>query len=40
MPRRPKDQGRQHIWINTLEVSVHINLCTTSKENNRIFLDI
>jgi hypothetical protein len=39
-PRRRQDQGRQHIQINSQEVSVPINLCTTSRENNRIYLDI
>jgi hypothetical protein len=40
MPRRPQDQGRQYIRINSHEVSVPINFCTTSRENNRISLDI
>jgi hypothetical protein len=39
MPRRPQDQGRQH-RINSQEVSIPINFCTTSRENNRISLDI
>jgi hypothetical protein len=40
MPQRPQHQGRQHIRINSQEVSVPINFCTTSRENNRISLDI
>jgi hypothetical protein len=40
MPQRPQDQGRQHNRINSQEVSVPINLCTTSRESNRISLDI
>jgi hypothetical protein len=40
MPRRPEDQGRQHLQIDSQEVFVRINLCTTSRENNRIPLDI
>jgi hypothetical protein len=37
-PRRPQDQGRQ-LRINS-QVSVHINICTTSRDNNMISLDI
>jgi hypothetical protein len=40
MPRRPQDQVRQHIRINSQEASVPINFCTTSSENNRIYFDI
>jgi hypothetical protein len=39
-PRKPQDQGRQHIRINSQEVSVPINFCTTSREKNRTSLDI
>jgi hypothetical protein len=40
MPRRTRDQGRQHIRLNSQEVFVPINLGTTSRNNNRISLDI